>query len=150
MSLEAGGEAGHILLVDDDEHILRSLKMYLQLENFTVRTAANGQEALDSVQQATPRLIVLDVMMPVKDGFQTLAALKENTATAKIPVIMLTAKVQDADVIKGYQHGASSYMTKPVNYDELVENIRLIIDNEGNEEMAASEVNPGAIAEGTP
>jgi DNA-binding response OmpR family regulator len=119
-----------VLLVDDDEHIVRSLRIYLEMEHFSVRTAASGREALEKVQAELPELIVCDVMMPEMDGFAVLEQLKASEATKYIPVIMLTAKGQDKDVLRGYQGGAASYMTKPVNYDELVDNIRLIFDHE--------------------
>jgi DNA-binding response OmpR family regulator len=119
-------EGKKVLLVDDDEHILRSLRTYLEMENFEVETAGGGSEALDKVAKDAPDLIVLDVMMPVMDGFQVLEALKGKPATENIPIIMLTAKGQDTDVLKGYQLRASSYMTKPVNYNELVDNINLV------------------------
>ncbi|MBM3464799.1 MAG: response regulator, partial [Armatimonadetes bacterium] len=130
---EAAAPARRLLLVDDDEHILRSLKIYLEMEDFNVTTASSGREALDKIRADQPELVVLDVMMPEMDGFQVLETVKGDEATRKIPVIMLTARGQDADVLRGYQKGASSYMTKPVNYDELVDNIRLIFDNEEND-----------------
>lgn len=129
---EEAAPARHLLLVDDDEHILRSLKIYLEMENFQVTTAASGREALEKVEAERPHLVVLDVMMPELDGFEVLERMKGDAATASIPVIMLTARGQDADVLRGYQRGAASYMTKPVNYDELVDNINLIFDNEDN------------------
>lgn len=124
-----------ILLVDDDEHILRSLTMYLESEDFDVRNATGGREALELVAKDPPDLVVLDVMMPEVDGFTVLTALKESPATAHIPVIMLTAKGQDQDVLRGYKLGAHAYMTKPVNYSELVDNIQLVFENE---EMASA------------
>jgi DNA-binding response OmpR family regulator len=129
----------HLLLVDDDVHILKSLRIYLEMEHFQVRTASSGKDALAQVAEAVPDLIVLDVMMPEMDGFQVLETLKGDEATRGIPIIMLTAKGQDADVLRGYKQGANSYMTKPVNYDELVDNIQLIFDDE---EIEAGSGNP--------
>ncbi|HEY3997475.1 MAG TPA: response regulator [Candidatus Xenobia bacterium] len=123
-------EGKKVLLVDDDEHILRSLRTYLEMESFEVETAGGGAEALQKVGTMAPDLIVLDVMMPQMDGFQVLEALKGQPATENIPIIMLTAKGQDPDVLKGYQRGASCYMTKPVNYNELVDNINLVFAQE--------------------
>ncbi len=119
-----------VLLVDDDQNILKSLRIFLEMEHFEVRTASSGSEALDEVTRCAPDLIVLDVMMPQMDGFEVLERLKSSTSTATVPVIMLTAKSQDGDVLQGYRQGAASYMTKPVNYDELVDNIRLIFSTE--------------------
>jgi DNA-binding response OmpR family regulator len=118
-----------ILLVDDDEHILRSLEIYLKMEEFNVLTAPGGRQALDTLKKTIPDLIVLDIMMPEIDGFQVLEYIKTHQETKNIPVIMLTAKSQDIDVLKGYQEGIASYMTKPFNLNELVDNINLIFDS---------------------
>lgn len=113
-----------ILVVDDDEHILRSLSQYLELEDFNVVSASSGPEALTLFQQEKPDLLVLDVMMPGMDGFQVLETLRGNPETAGVPVLMLTARDQHNDILKGYQMGATSYLVKPFNLDELVEAIR--------------------------
>lgn len=123
-------ESKKILLVDDDEHILRSLEIYLKMEDFAVITAGGGAEALEKVEKEKPDLIVLDVMMPEIDGFQVLQSLKSKPETESIPIIMLTAKSQDIDVLKGYQKGVSSYMTKPFNLNELVDSINLIFESQ--------------------
>lgn len=119
-----------LLLVDDDQHILKSMRIYLEMENYRVRTAGSGSEALQKIEDELPDLVVLDIMMPEMDGFQVLERLRSDARTRSLHIIMLTAKGQDADVLRGYKQGASSYMTKPVNYDELVDNIQLIFDNE--------------------
>lgn len=113
-----------ILVVDDDEHILRSLSQYLELEDFTVFSASSGPEALTLFAQEKPDLLVLDVMMPGMDGFQVLETLRKDPDTAHVPVLMLTARDQHNDILKGYQMGATSYLVKPFNLDELVEAIR--------------------------
>lgn len=118
-----------ILLVDDDEHILRSLEIYLKMEEFRVMTAPGGREALDVLKKTRPDLIVLDIMMPEIDGFQVLEYIKGDSKIKNVPVIMLTAKSQDIDVLKGYQEGIASYMTKPFNLNELVDNINLIFES---------------------
>lgn len=115
-----------VLVVDDDEHILRSLAQYLELEEFSVRTASGGAEALAKVEEEKPDLMVLDVMMPEMDGFEVLENLRRKPETEKLPVIMLTARDQHGDVLKGYQMGVSSYMVKPFNLDELVEVINQV------------------------
>ncbi|MGV8124079.1 MAG: response regulator transcription factor [Candidatus Xenobiia bacterium LiM19] len=118
-----------ILLVDDDEHILRSLEIYLKMEEFRVMTAPGGREALEVLKETRPDLIVLDIMMPEIDGFQVLEYIKGDPKIKNVPVIMLTAKSQDIDVLKGYQEGIASYMTKPFNLNELVDNINLIFES---------------------
>ncbi len=116
-----------VLVVDDEPNVLRSLAQYLTIEDFTVETASNGLEALEKVESFLPELILLDVMMPGMDGFEVLDKLKANPAHAETPIIMLTAKDQSADVLKGYQSGATSYLVKPFNLDELVETINQVL-----------------------
>jgi DNA-binding response OmpR family regulator len=117
-----------VLLVDDDVQILRSLRVYLELENYQVDTAGGGAEALEKLNSNRPQVLVLDIMMPEMDGFEVLEKVKSDESLKNIPVIMLTAKGQDVDVVKGYEMGASSYMTKPFNLNELVENIELVMN----------------------
>lgn len=121
-----------ILVVDDDEHILRSLSQYLELEDFDVVSASSGPEALQLFEQEKPDLLVLDVMMPGMDGFQVLESLRQNPETAHVPVLMLTARDQHNDILKGYQMGATSYLVKPFNLDELVEAIREVFAGKTN------------------
>jgi two-component system alkaline phosphatase synthesis response regulator PhoP/two-component system response regulator VicR len=108
-----------ILAVDDERHIVRLVQVNLEREGYTVVTAYDGKEALEKVEAEQPDLIVLDVMMPYMDGFEVLQNLKKNQATREIPVIMLTAKAQDADVFRGWQSGVDCYLTKPFNPQEL-------------------------------
>ncbi len=112
-----------VLVVDDEPNVLRSLAQYLTIEDFVVETATNGEEALEKVDAFVPELILLDVMMPGMDGFEVLEKIKENPVHQNTPIIMLTAKDQSSDVLKGYQSGATSYLVKPFNLDELVETI---------------------------
>jgi two-component system alkaline phosphatase synthesis response regulator PhoP len=119
-----------ILAVDDEKHIVRLVEINLIKEGFEVMTATNGREALESVAAKRPDLIVMDVMMPEMDGFAALKKLKENPETADIPVIMLTAKAQDADVFKGWQSGADLYLTKPFNPSELITFVQRIFENQ--------------------
>ncbi len=116
-----------VLVVDDEPNVLRSLAQYLTIEDFTVETASNGLEALEKVDSFLPELILLDVMMPGMDGFEVLDKLKADPVHANTPIIMLTAKDQSADVLKGYQSGATSYLVKPFNLDELVETINQVL-----------------------
>lgn len=108
-----------ILVVDDERHIVRLVQVNLERGGYEVVTAYDGVEALAKVGEQPPDMIVLDVMMPHKDGFEVLKELKQNPQTADIPVIMLTAKAQDADVFRGWQSGVASYLTKPFNPMEL-------------------------------
>ncbi len=109
-----------VLAVDDERHIVRLVQVNLERAGYDVITAYDGVEALEKVAEEPPDMIVLDVMMPRMDGFAVLAELKKNPKTADIPVIMLTAKAQDADVFKGWQSGVASYLTKPFNPMQLL------------------------------
>jgi two-component system KDP operon response regulator KdpE len=112
-----------ILLVDDEERILNFLKTKLKSLGFEVLLAGNGVEALEHIQGQEPDLVVLDVIMPKMDGFQTLRELRTFSA---VPVIMLSARGDDSDRIKGLGLGADDYLPKPFNPDELVARIEAI------------------------
>ena len=109
-----------ILVVDDEPHIVRLIQVNLEKQGYAVVTASNGKEALATVAEERPDLVVLDVMMPEMDGMETLKRLKENPVTHEIPVILLTAKAQDSDVFEGWKSGADLYLTKPFNPGELL------------------------------
>ncbi len=111
--------AKKILAVDDEKAIVRLVQVNLEREGYEVVTAYDGREALEKVASERPDLVVLDVMMPYMDGFEVLQQLKKDPNTRDIPVIMLTAKAQDADVFRGWQSGVDCYLTKPFNPMEL-------------------------------
>lgn len=115
-----------ILAVDDEKHIVRLVQVNLERQGYEVITAYDGKEALQKVEEERPDLIVLDVMMPYMDGFEVLQNLRRNPSTRDIPVIMLTAKAQDADVFRGWQSGVDCYLTKPFNPMELVSFVQRI------------------------
>jgi len=115
-----------ILAVDDERHIVRLVQVNLERQGYEVVTAFDGKEALEKVESENPDLIVLDVMMPYMDGFEVLQNLKKNQNTRDIPVIMLTAKAQDADVFRVWQSGVDCYLTKPFNPMELIAFVRRI------------------------
>jgi two-component system alkaline phosphatase synthesis response regulator PhoP/two-component system response regulator VicR len=112
--------AKQILVVDDERHIVRLVEVNLSRAGYDVATAYDGVEALEKVEEEEPDMIVLDVMMPRMDGFEVLKRLQADPDTADIPVIMLTAKAQDADIFRGWSSGVSSYLTKPFNPRELL------------------------------
>lgn len=118
-----------ILAVDDERHIVRLVEVNLQRAGYEVVTASDGREALEKVKNEKPDLVVLDVMMPYMDGFEVLKNLKGDPSTADIPVIMLTAKAQDADVFRGWQSGVDCYLTKPFNPMELLTFVKRIFDS---------------------
>jgi two-component system alkaline phosphatase synthesis response regulator PhoP/two-component system response regulator VicR len=118
--------AKKILAVDDERHIVRLVQVNLERQGYEVVTAFDGKEALEKVSSEQPDLIVLDVMMPYMDGFEVLQNLKRDPGTRDIPVIMLTAKAQDADVFRGWQSGVDCYLTKPFNPMELIAFVKRI------------------------
>lgn len=120
--------AKRILAVDDERHIVRLIQVNLERAGYEVVTANDGAQALEIVAADRPDLIVLDWMMPQLNGMETLKRLKQDEATRDIPVIMLTAKSQDADVFKGWQSGADCYLTKPFNPMELLSFVKRIIE----------------------
>ncbi|NLH98603.1 MAG: response regulator [Chthonomonadales bacterium] len=125
--------AKKILAVDDEKAIVRLVQVNLEREGYEVVTAYDGREALEKVASERPDLVVLDVMMPYMDGFEVLQQLKKNPETRDIPVIMLTAKAQDADVFRGWQSGVDCYLTKPFNPMELKQFVKRVfkaIDDE--------------------
>lgn len=113
-----------ILVVDDEARMVRFVRMNLELEGYQVAEAGNGLEALEKVRDELPDLVVLDVMMPDMDGFETLARIREIST---VPVIMLTVKGDEEDRIKGLELGADDYVTKPFSPRELASRIRAVL-----------------------
>ena len=110
----------HRILVCDDDELLRELLQFrLNAKGFDVVVAGDGREALDSVRKAPPDAVVLDAMMPGIDGFEVLRRLREDAATRDIPVIMLTARKGERDIVDALRLGASDYLSKPFIPDEL-------------------------------
>ena len=102
-----------VLVVDDEPDVLLLCRVNLEFEGYEVLEASDGVEAMSRVRERRPDVILLDVMMPRMDGWQVLTELKADDALKDIPVVMLTAKVQDQDQIRGWSSGASEYITKP-------------------------------------
>jgi len=118
-----------ILVVDDERHIVRLVQVNLERAGHQVVSAFDGMEALKKVESEKPDLIVLDVMMPRMDGFEVLKRLKAGEKTKDIPVVMLTAKAQDADVFRGWASGVDCYLTKPFNPVELLTFVKRIFES---------------------
>jgi len=122
--------ARKILTCDDEKHIVRLIQVNLERQGYEVITAYNGVECLEKVKEDRPDLIVLDVMMPEMTGFEVLETLKKDPETENIPVIMLTARAQDSDVLRGWQSGVECYLTKPFNPMELIAFVKSIFSME--------------------
>lgn len=114
----------NILAVDDTVANIQVLMKTLVPEGYRIAVAPNGKVALEIAIKTVPDLILLDVMMPVMDGFETCAALKSNEITRDIPVIFITAKIESEDIVKGFQLGAVDYVTKPFRSDEVLARVR--------------------------
>jgi two-component system KDP operon response regulator KdpE len=113
-----------ILVVDDEPRMIHFIRMNLELEGYRVIQANNGLEGLDKVRDELPDLVVLDVMMPDLDGFETLRILRETSA---VPVIMLTVKSEEDDIVRGLRLGADDYVTKPFSPRELSSRIQALL-----------------------
>ncbi len=109
-----------ILVVDDHAPTAKMIRAAFEKLGMRVRTASNGAECLLAVRDERPDLIVLDVRMPVMDGFHTLQQLHQSPETTDIPVIMLTARTADCDIALGWRWGVTSYLTKPFSLDNLL------------------------------
>ncbi|HEX8236157.1 MAG TPA: response regulator [Abditibacteriaceae bacterium] len=117
-----------ILVVDDDDEIIRVVEMTLEAKGFAVEAAHNGLEALQYTARELPDVIVMDVDMPHMDGLTVLEHLKGNPSTSHIPVIMLSAKDQISDISRGWNTGADFYWTKPFSSVRLAELVQRILD----------------------
>jgi len=109
-----------VLIADDDIHLQNIAKINFEKAGFKVNVVPNGEEVLHALEKETPDIIVLDIVMPVLDGMETLRALKANEKTRKIPVIMLTIKAEDKDIFQGWKEGAEAYLTKPFDPAEVI------------------------------
>ena len=116
-----------VLAADDDEDILGLVTFRLELSGYAVIQAHDGEEALELAQRELPDLAVLDVMMPKLDGFEVTRRLRAEAETSRMPIILLTARAQDADVQTGFDAGADDYIRKPFSPDELRARVQAIL-----------------------
>ena len=112
-----------ILIADDEPNIVISLEYLMKREGYTVLVARDGQEALDAIARDKPDLVLLDVMMPKKSGFEVCQAVRASEELQATKILMLTAKGRDTDLAKGLALGADAYMTKPFSTRELVQKV---------------------------
>ena len=123
--------AQRILVVDDDRQIVRLVQSYLEQSGYAVLTASDGATALRTIRAERPDLVVLDLMLPDMDGWAITRAVRAAPPTAALPILMLTARVEDADRIVGLELGADDYVTKPFNPREVVARVRAILRRAG-------------------
>ena len=118
------GAGKRILVVDDDRNLRKIIQTNLELAGYDVTTAATGDEALGELEQVVPDLVVLDVMMPIMDGYELARRIRRRPSTTHVPIIMLTAKSEVEDKIAGFDAGADDYMTKPFGPQELLARVK--------------------------
>lgn len=119
-----------VLVVDDDASIRRLLEVALETEGFEVETARDGKQGLESALVEPPALVVLDVMMPVMDGFEAAERLGASPRTADVPIVFLSARTQDADLQRGRELGAAAYVTKPFDLTDLLELVHELVSGD--------------------
>lgn len=129
-----------ILVVDDEEDILELVKFNLSREGYDVRVAASGEKALDMARKQLPHLIVLDLMLPGIDGLEVTRILKNTPETRQIPIVMLTAKGEEPDIVAGLELGADDYVVKPFSPRVLLARVRAVLRRKQNEAPKASDV----------
>ncbi len=127
----------YILVIDDDKNICEVIKLYLQKEGYKVTLAYDGQAGLDEFARETPELIVLDIMMPRKDGWDVL---KQIRKTSDVPVIMLTAKGETFDKVLGLELGADDYIVKPFDPKEFIARVKAVTRRANKQEEEITEI----------
>ena len=126
--------SARVLVVDDNEDNVKIMSLILLGKGFEVRTARDGKAALRSIEQERPDVVLLDIMMPDMDGIEVLDRIRANPQSASLPVILVTGKGQDDDVLAGYKYGADYYITKPFTARQLLHGIGLVLGNEQSED----------------
>ena len=134
-----------ILVVDDEANIVELARMYLEQEGFRVRPAGDGATALAMIARQPPALMVLDLMLPVVDGWEVCRRVRAGKAAPELPIIMLTARDDDVDKIVGLELGADDYLTKPFNPRELVARVRAILRRSRRARRADAPVHVGDV-----
>jgi two-component system phosphate regulon response regulator PhoB len=127
-----------IFVVEDEEDILELLRYHLTRERYAVTCAVNGEEALEAIPQQMPDLVLLDLMLPGLDGLEVCRRLKSDTKTAGVPVIMVTAKGEESDVVTGLELGADDYITKPFSMQVLIARVRSVLRRRRNAQADAN------------
>mgnify|MGYP001615612489 CR=1 FL=1 len=123
-----------ILVVDDEPSIAKVLRKQLEVAGFDVTIAADGEDGLTKARELRPDLIVLDVMLPKRNGHEVCSALKQDEQYRRIPILMLTAKAQRQDQQEALQRGAEAYLAKPFQLDELLAKVRELIAKAATQE----------------
>jgi DNA-binding response OmpR family regulator len=122
-----GKEMAQVLVVDDDKEIVRLVRSYLEKAGYHVLVAYDGETTLHTLRREKPDLLILDLMLPDRDGWDITRLIRTDAQLAAIPIIMLTARVEDSDKIVGLEIGADDYVTKPFNPQEVVARVRALL-----------------------
>ena len=117
-----------VLIADDEPNIVISLEFLMTQAGFEVESVNNGAAALDAIQRRPPDVLLLDVMLPLRDGFEVCQTIRQNPSLAGLKIVMLTAKGRDTEVTKGLALGADAYVTKPFATKELLQTVRGLVD----------------------
>ncbi len=125
-----------VLVVDDEPNIVQSLEFLMTAAGFEVRVVGDGEQAIEAVQAKAPDLILLDVMIPKRDGYEVCKTIRANPAWDSVRIIMLTARGRDSERDKGIELGADDYITKPFSTRDLVERVKLYAGEAGEAEAA--------------
>lgn len=118
-----------VLIVEDEPHIVLSLEILLHRAGYETVSAADGEEAMELIRRTRPDVVLLDIMLPKRNGYEICRAVKSDAALASIPVIMLTAKGQEVEILKGLELGASAYIAKPFGNAEVLESVRAALES---------------------
>jgi DNA-binding response OmpR family regulator len=121
-----------ILVVDDDQQIVRLVRSYLEQSGFQVLIAYDGETALHVIRRERPDLVLLDLMLPERDGWTITRTIRSDETLVKLPIIMITARIEDTDRIVGLELGADDYITKPFNPHEVVARVRAVLRRSGD------------------
>jgi len=135
-----------VLVVDDESDIVALVAYHLAKAGFQVATASDGLEAIDQVRRETPSLVVLDLMLPGMSGFDVLESIRAEQATRAIPVLMLTARKEEPDKLRGLSLGADDYLTKPFSPAELVLRVKAILRRTGSQAERDDVIRIGEIS----
>ncbi len=138
--------AQRVLVVDDDPQIVRLLRTYLEQAGYGVFVAYSGDEALLSLRHDRPDLVLLDLMLPERDGWEVTRVVRSDTGLGAVPIIMLTARVEDHDRILGLQLGADDYVTKPFNPGEVVARVRAVLRRTYGEPVSRKALEAGPVS----
>lgn len=116
-----------VVIAEDDAQIANLVRFKLEKSGYDVLVGENGKRGLELIREHQPDLVILDVMMPIMDGFEVLRTMKSEEPTREIPVIMLTARSMEEDILKGFEAGAVDYLTKPFSVSELAVRVNSIL-----------------------